>query len=152
MIIRIFDNNFYLNDIENIVKNNKISNFSELEKKIFNIVYDWINYKEYFLFKTSGSTGKSKEIKIDRKKILISIENTKKFLNLQKNMNCLLCISTDYIGGFMMLIRALEIGMNIHIVKPCSNPFEFLNDDVNFDFSAFVPLQIFEIIKRKKNK
>lgn len=149
-MIKIYNNNFTISDIKNIIENNEISKYSDFENKIFQIVYDWTEGKEYFIFNTSGSTGKPKEIKINRDKILISIKNTKEFLKLDENMNSLLCISTDYVGGFMMLIRSLEIGMNIHIIKPISNPFDIIDKNTKFDFSAFVPLQITEIIKEKK--
>lgn len=150
-MIKIYDNTFYISDIVEIIEKNELEKYSNFEKKIFKIIYDWIIGKQYFIFKTSGSTGKPKEIKIHRERILISVKNTKEFLKLHNNMNSLLCISVDHIGGFMMLIRALEIGMNIYIIEPTSNPFNNIHDkNMDFDFSAFVPLQISQAIRENK--
>ena len=93
-------------------------------------------------FKTSGSTGSSKDIEITYEQIKSSCLMTQKALGLKKGYNALVCLNTAYTAGKMMLARCHFIGMNAIVVPPSSNPFEFLPQDQSIDFAAFVPYQL----------
>ncbi len=105
-------------------------------------IESWQSTQQEFTIHTSGSTGTPKPIRITRKQMLASIEHTKNAFRLGRGDAALVCINTAYIGGMMMLARSLEIGMEMTIVKPTSNPFLDIEANKKFDFIALVPLQL----------
>ena len=89
---------------------------------------------------TSGSTGPPKTIEITRQQMVISVRNTQRELSLTSDQTTLLCLDPAYIGGMMVLCRALEIGMDVVGVSPSAHPLEEL--PVQPSFLALVPLQL----------
>ncbi len=109
----------------------------------------WESGQETFEIQTSGSTGVPKTIILKRKHILASVKMTAKAFDLQEGDTAFCCLNIDYIAGMMMLVRAFEIGMDLIVVEPSSNPFKgiekhlyLLNANRGRNFFAFVPLQI----------
>jgi O-succinylbenzoic acid--CoA ligase len=118
-------------------------------KKVFEFKKAWEIGQETFEIQTSGSTGQPKKILLRRKQMLASIKMTAKAFNLKEGDTAFCCLNIDYIAGMMMLVRAFEIGMDLLIVEPKSNPFEdiekhlyILKANRGQNFFAFVPLQI----------
>ena len=103
---------------------------------------EWVNEKEYVIVHTSGSTGVPKEIQLNKEHMRNSALATGVYFNLKENTTALLCLSANYIAGKMMLVRALVLGWDIHLVSPKLNP--LLNLENSFDFCAMVPLQVEE--------
>ena len=103
---------------------------------------EWFNSKVQFTFRTSGTTGISKEYIVDRKQIKASVSNTAAFFNLKKGDNIFICLNTAFTGGKMMLARALDIGMKIFIVPPSNLPYTNANEHF-YKLTAFVPSQLF---------
>jgi len=89
---------------------------------------------------TSGSTGKPKTIDISKKAMLYSATATGQFFDLPAKSRALHCLSSDYIAGKMMWVRALHLGWHLEVVKPDSKPLS--HTKTNFDFAAMVPLQV----------
>ncbi len=102
----------------------------------------WLTGQQQFEIKTSGSTGKPKVVSISRRQMVLSAQNTINALGINADDTALVAMDTKFIGGKMMIVRALEAGMDIVIKKPSANPFRDLPDDLNVDFTALVPLQI----------
>lgn len=90
--------------------------------------------------KTSGSTGAPKEIEIDRAAMRASARMTCAHFGLRRGETALLCLSVSYIGGKMMVVRALEAGLRLFLVKPQGNPLAQL--DVPIRFAAMIPAQV----------
>lgn len=118
-------------------------------KKVFDFKKAWESGQESFEIQTSGSTGQPKKILLRRKQMLASVKMTAKAFNLKEGDTAFCCLNIDYIAGMMMLVRAFEIGMDLLIVEPKSNPFEdiekhlyILKANRGQNFFAFVPLQI----------
>jgi len=101
---------------------------------------DWFNNEIDIHVYTSGSTGKPKEIAIKKEYMINSAKATGTFFDLPHNTTALLCLSTDYIAGKMMLVRALSLGWHLDVVEASSNPLKMLNR--NYDFCAMVPMQV----------
>lgn len=99
---------------------------------------------------TSGSTGKPKIITIPYQNVIASIEGTVNTLELNKEHKALLCLNPNYIGGLMMVLRAIHTGMKLLVVDAASNPLTAISDKV--DFVAMVPLQLEAILKDKSTK
>jgi o-succinylbenzoate---CoA ligase len=131
--------------IQKIV-NRSVVAASDFEHQTFDFVADWISGRESFNQKTSGSTGDPKQVAISRILMIASANLSIEALNLQQGYNALLCISPEYIGGKMMLVRSLIGGMKIIATTPTSNPFNSLPPDLHIDFAAMVPYQVREIV------
>lgn len=117
------------------------------EKDTLQFIRSWLKGRQEFTVPTSGSTGLPKDIKISRYVMVKSAEMTGDVLNLRAGYSALACINTGYIGGKMMLVRALTLGMHLTIVSPSSNPFESFETAVPFDFIAVVPLQLETLVE-----
>ncbi|GAA4772964.1 MULTISPECIES: AMP-binding protein [Flavobacterium] len=119
---------------------NFISSNIDYQKDIGFFINNWFNKSPYLIVKTSGTTGKSKEIKIEKSAMINSAVATGDFFNLGKGSKALCCLPVKYIAGKMMLVRAMVLGWEIDIVEPSSNPLKGI--DKVFDFVAMVPLQV----------
>ncbi len=129
----------------------KFINTSDSFKNEVNLfMEEWFNSSEFIQSKTSGSTGEPKTIAILKSKMKASAQMTCDFLQLQKGETALLCLSTATIAGKMMLVRSIELGLKLVVVEPCANPFEFIDEKI--DFAAIVPLQLTEILKQNPEK
>lgn len=94
---------------------------------------------------SSGSTGAPKSIFIPREQLIKSALRTIDYFNLTKSSTLYSCISPDYIGGKMMLIRAEVCGGKLCWEKPSNRPlFEGVTTEI--DLLAVVPSQMRHII------
>ncbi len=123
---------------------------SVFEKTTLTFCQQWLNAQQEFAQQTSGSTGKPKTISITRAQMQLSAKLTVKALKLKPKSIALVCIDTAYIGGKMMLVRALEHQLQLVIKEPSSNPLKEMEQQ--FDFAAMVPLQFENTLKFYPNK
>ena len=103
------------------------------------------NSKNTIEVQTSGSTGKPKKYNVQKERFIRSAERTCDFFNLKEGDRAFLCISPKYIGGKMMIIRALTRKMKLELGEVAAFPFL---EKSELDFAAFVPLQIKCILER----
>ncbi len=115
-------------------------------QKARSICLDWLNGKESYVLPTSGSTGPSKQITVHADQLKASVYATSRALSLYKGTRALACLNIDYVAGFMMLIRAMELDWEVTLTTPSSNPLLSLPAGSEFDFTALVPMQLYEII------
>ena len=130
--------------ISSIINGKAVGN-SDFERTIFTFISDWLSERDNFVQNTSGSTGQPKPIVISRSQMIASAALSIEALGLREGYIALLCISPEYIGGKMMLVRSLIAGMKIIATTPTSNPFNSFTEKVSIDFAAMVPFQIHEI-------
>ncbi|MBA6155360.1 AMP-binding protein [Tenacibaculum sp. S7007] len=135
-----FHKSFKLNDTSFTTKEELLSFSKEINESIFSFLSDWFKEDYYVIVQTSGSTGKPKLIQLKKEFMINSALATGEFFNLKENTTALLCLSTDYIAGKMMLVRALTLGWRLDVVGAISNPLKDL--EKHYDFSAMVPLQL----------
>jgi O-succinylbenzoic acid--CoA ligase len=107
----------------------------------------WKQGKSPFEIQTSGSTGTPKKILLSRESMIYSALATANALGLQAGQTSLVCLDTSYIAGMMMLVRSMEIGMNVVAIKPSNNPFENIEPDAKIDFAAMVPYQLVSVLE-----
>lgn len=107
----------------------------------------WLNGQADFVLQTSGSTGTPKKIAATREQLKASARITATYLKLEPEQTALVCLDVSFVAGLMMLVRALEVGMNIIVTPPEANPLQSLEPAINLDFAAFVPYQIEAILK-----
>lgn len=116
----------------------ELSGKSHLDE-VFKFLKTWFDTSKEIIVQTSGSTGNPKNISIPKQSFVESAKNTCEYLKLNTNTTALLCIPVKYIGGKMMVIRALFSGYNLIVQEPSSNPLKELKDTV--DFIAITPMQ-----------
>jgi len=109
-------------------------------KDIGVFITNWLNDNDYVLVNTSGSTGTPKKIKLLKSHMRNSALATGNYFGLKEDAIALLCLSATYIAGKMMLVRAMILGWDIHLVSPIANPLENLTE--SYDFCAMVPMQV----------
>lgn len=94
---------------------------------------------------TSGSTGKPKKMLVEKTRMLASARMTCDFLGLKRGDNALLCMNPDYIAGKMMVVRAIERGLNLVVQEPSGHPLAS-SQTADIDFLAIVPLQLYNTL------
>ncbi len=117
--------------------------FTENELSVINLVRKWNSEDQIFYFKTSGSTGTLKEIGISREKIRHSAQATLNFLDPDHTFkSTLLCLNANFIGGAMVVLRALIHGMNLVVTEPSASLGQWLNGQEYYDLASMIPMQI----------
>ena len=69
-----------------------------------------------------------------------SAKATGVFFKLAEKTTALLCLPANYIAGKMMLVRAMVLGWDLHIVAPEKDALTQYDND--YDFVAMVPYQV----------
>ncbi|MBC7556490.1 MAG: AMP-binding protein [Chryseobacterium sp.] len=110
------------------------------EQEVVDFIKLWFSEEKHVSVKTSGSTGTPKIIQVEKDKMRNSAKMTCDFLNLNKGNSAVLCLPVKYISGKMMLVRAIERKLILHIENTSLLPLENLTKNV--DFCAMTPLQV----------
>ena len=106
---------------------------------------EWNSPSPYVRVKTSGSTGTPKNMLVEKRRMLVSARMTCDFLGLQPGDTALLCMSLDYIAGKMMVVRALERGLQLISVEPSGHPLQLPTPSLSF--AAMVPMQVWNSLQ-----
>ncbi len=119
-----------------------------LQKEVLSFLKEWFSPAPYINVQTSGSTGSTKRLQVSKKAMLCSARQTCQALNLKKGDTAILCISPKYIGGIMMIVRAMLQKMKLILAPVQTNP--LLNFNTRANFIALVPMQVRSILSDKK--
>ncbi|MCB9262269.1 MAG: AMP-binding protein [Flavobacteriales bacterium] len=122
---------------------------SEIESDLLQLINEW-NLNESISISTSGSTGKPAEIKLKKRLIEWSATATKKALNLAEEKT-LICISTNKIGGRMMLYRSFLFQWPFCIIEPMADPLKAIAMNHDFTFVSLVPYQLSTILENESS-
>ncbi len=122
------------------------------ERQVVAFCRQWEDGQEAFTLQTSGSTGTPKPIVLTRTQMAASARMTGKVLGLQPGDRALVNLNTQYIGGLMMLVRGMELGLQLVVETPTALPLAGFDPDVHFDFFSFVPLQLQHTLEQESNK
>jgi len=147
----------YLNDsiinnsnVQDIINDNKSNELWINE--LFSFLGNFLNISKTIEIQSSGSTGESKKIIVDKYKMVYSAKVSGTYFGLKPGDFALLPLPLTYIAGKMMVVRALTLGLSLRILKPSSNPFLENNFIEKYDFAAFVPLQLSTILNNEHTK
>ncbi len=114
------------------------------ERSMARFLEEWLSFSETMVVKTSGSSGTPKEITISKEHMIHSAEATGAYFKVGEGTRALLCLSSDYIAGKMMLVRAMVLGWDLHVVAPEKKA--LVEYDNPYDFVAMVPYQLLHSI------
>lgn len=128
----------------------KLKPFSEDQSKVLRFLEEWNNDSQWISQQTSGSTGPPKTIEIEKWKMKASAKMTGEALRLDRCDSALLCMSVDYIGGKMMVVRSHLYELDLYVTNVTRNP--LVNLDFPIDFAAMVPLQVEAILEESPEK
>lgn len=121
--------------------------FSENSKQALQFCGAWLSGQERFAITTSGSTGFPKTIELTREQMALSARLTAQRLSLTAGESALVCLPVKYIAGMMMLVRGLEIPLQLTVIEPSQNPMDSFREKLPpFDFTALVPSQLHAIL------
>ncbi|MGB2274017.1 MAG: AMP-binding protein [Flavicella sp.] len=123
-----------------------ISHVDEVSKDSAIFLKAWFDASPTVEVQTSGSTGTPKKIVLQKEFMRNSAVATGAHFGLASKTTALLCMSSKYIAGKMMWVRALELGWHLDLVTVSSNPMDGLQK--NYDFVAMVPLQLWNSIEK----
>ncbi len=149
MIIRIFGKLYLTDELLHLKQHTLGLLRDEDERAAVVFLHEWLSGKNFFEQQTSGSTGAPKVISISREHMLLSATLTGDFLNFHQMKTALLPISARYIGGKMLLVRALLYQMDIEVVKPSADFLTKLDAFHRYQLVSVVPSQL-TIIKDNK--
>lgn len=97
---------------------------------------EWASDSGYVVAHTSGSTGKPKEILLSKTDMKVSARATISFFGLSENSRIGAALSSEYIAGKMMIVRARECGCDLVMLPAVRRP----------ELRAYAPLDLFAIV------
>ncbi|MBT8262513.1 MAG: AMP-binding protein [Bacteroidia bacterium] len=118
---------------------------NDQEASVVRFLEQWLDFNETVSVKTSGSTGDPKVIELRKEHMINSAKATAAYFKTGVNTRALLCLSADYIAGKMMLVRAMVLGWDLHIVTPSKDSLTEYDND--YDFVAMVPYQVWHSLE-----
>lgn len=108
---------------------------------------EWNNECNYIVAHTSGSTGIPKEIHLSKKIMRSSAQRTIDALQLPEHAHLHIALSTDYIAGKMMAVRAILLNGIVTTEKP-SNSILHNTTKSPIDLLAVIPSQLPDMLDR----
>lgn len=122
------------------------------ELKLADFLAEWFNDSPLVNVMTSGSTGVPKRMQVSKEKMLNSARMTVEFLKLQAKDTAYLCMPLQYIAGKMMVVRALQAGLDLIVREPCGRPLQPLLEDNESApvFAAMIPMQVYNTLQASK--
>ena len=113
---------------------------SPIWDEVNHFISAWYSPNDKMMLHTSGSTGKPKSISVKKEWMKNSAQLTRETLGLKEGDTAMLCMPMKYVAGKMMVVRALELGLELKVVEPSSAPLKDFCSPI--DFAAMVPLQL----------
>lgn len=118
--------------------------------QLFLFLKDWFNCSDEMTVQTSGSTGTPKLIRVKKRQMIESALATCSFLDIKKGDRALLCLSTSFIAGKMMIVRALVAQLELTVVDPSGFPLSDIEG--SFDLVSMVPMQVYNSYARIEDR
>ena len=110
------------------------------------VILDWYDDSHTIRVTTSGSTGTPQKIQLSKESMKQSALKTGAYFKLEKKSEALAALPYSFIAGKMMLIRAIVLNWNLHLVPPSSNPLAYVEDAL--DFVAMTPHQLSTVLSQ----
>lgn len=119
-----------------------VSDATGYAQDIRDFLEQWHDDNEFIEQATSGSTGAPKTIRIKKEQMLASAKATISHFNIPAEAHCVSLLPAKYIGGKMMLVRAIVGKWKLDVFDPKLNALE--NIQKNYHFASMIPAQLAE--------
>lgn len=106
---------------------------------------EWRGSADAIVCRTSGSTGTPSIIRLPKKQMRKSAHRTAQYFGLDGNSHLHSCIAADFIGGKMMLVRAMVLGCGFSFETPSNCPLDDYSGGA-IDLISIVPSQMIHIL------
>lgn len=106
-------------------------------KEIYSFLMHWTDTNDTIDLQTSGSTGTPKTIRVKKSAMIFSAQQSVSFFNFSEDEKWLLCLPAKFIGGQMLIVRAMLCRAVVFAVEPKID----LGITGSFDFASMIPLQ-----------
>lgn len=106
----------------------------------------WLDSSAWIEAQSSGSTGVPKIIRLSKELIRTSALATNTLFDITTDSLLYSCVAPRFIGGKMMLIRAIEAGAHFAFEIPSNTPVGLLDINSPIDLLAVVPSQMYWIL------
>ncbi len=104
---------------------------------------EWLSDAPTVTAHTSGSTGTPKELQLLKSDMLRSAEATCRYFGIDRMSVLHLPLSTSYIAGKMMVVRAMVSGATLIVERASSTPLLHIPSEItHVDLTAVVPSQV----------
>ncbi|MBP5455130.1 MAG: AMP-binding protein [Paludibacteraceae bacterium] len=128
-------------EVERLKDSASLLSITDGDNAFADFLLAWFDDSDFVMGNTSGSTGTPKPIRLSKDTMRESARRTNDFFRIGETSSLLLCLSTQYIAGKMMVVRALVSGCNLCLEKPSSAPLL----QGNFDLVSMVPMQVYSL-------
>jgi O-succinylbenzoic acid--CoA ligase len=123
---------------------------AEWSAPLAGVITDLSQKRGPLLMHTSGTTGTPKPLRIGRSDLRASAALTAATFGLRPGDRALLCLPCDFVAGKMMVVRAMLLELDLHIVDPRGSVLTNLRTHDRFRFAAMVPLQLHRALQEDK--
>ncbi|WP_306439041.1 AMP-binding protein [Parabacteroides sp. 52] len=114
-------------------------------KNLYAFLLEWFNESPVITVQTSGSTGEPKQITVRKEQMKQSARLTCSYLNLKPGDKAFLCMPLQFIGGKMMVVRAITHGLDLWVTTPSGHPFSEKMPIVHL--AAMTPMQVYNTLQ-----
>lgn len=102
--------------------------------------------------RTSGTTGMPRSHAFSTADLLASAGVTRDAFSLKPGDRTLLCLPCEFVGGKMMLVRAMLLGLDLHAIDPRGGVLRNLHTSDRFCFAAMVPMQLHTALQHDRER
>lgn len=145
---RLNDQSYEIDELCSLA-NKMILSTEEYLVDLGNLILQWFDNRDFVILTTSGTTGPPKQIRLKKEAMVCSAKATGTFFDIKSGDTALLCMSTKFVGGKLMFIRALLLGWQLDVIAPSSSPLK--GNEKVYDFVAMVPMQVENSIEELSN-
>ena len=115
-------------------------------RKVAEIIAFWKSNNTEYQITTSGSTGDPKSTVLTKAQLQKSTERTLKYFELTSESKFVLTLNPKFIGGMMMVTRAIIAKAELIILPLEGNPLKFATSSIEGNFIALSPYQVNKIL------
>ncbi|MBL7982501.1 MAG: AMP-binding protein [Flavobacteriales bacterium] len=125
---------------------------AEWSAPLSQLIMELAGHRRPLLMHTSGTTGAPKPIRIGRRDLKASARLTARTFDLKPGDRALLCLPCDFVAGKLMVVRAMVLGLDLHLVDPRGSVLNNLRTMDRFRFAAMVPLQLHRALQENRSR
>jgi O-succinylbenzoic acid--CoA ligase len=125
---------------------------AEWSAPLSQLIMELAGHQRPLTMHTSGTTGAPKPIRIGRRDLKASAMLTATTFGLKAGDRALLCLPCDFVAGKLMVVRAMLLGLDLHIADPRGSVLHNLRTNDRFRFTAMVPLQLHRALQENRSR